>query len=82
MLLGFEVYPTVKVRVNEQDDQFPPRNHDNGSMLFLSLMDSLSIQGIYYIFDSSISNTEELVMSQNYKTFNIAYKYLLFILIL
>ena len=51
------MYPTVKVRVNEQDDQFPPRNHDNGSMLFLSLMDSLSIQGIYYIFDSS--NTEE-----------------------
>nr|POE76444.1 hypothetical protein CFP56_56201 [Quercus suber] len=49
------MYPTVKVRVNEQDDLFPPRNHDNGSMLFLSLMDSLSIQAKENRIDSPSS---------------------------
>ncbi|KAK9993349.1 hypothetical protein SO802_023052 [Lithocarpus litseifolius] len=49
------MYPTMKVRVNEQDDQFPPRNHDNGSMLFLSLMDSLSIQAKENRIDSPSS---------------------------
>ncbi|KAM3683378.1 hypothetical protein ACJW31_12G142700 [Castanea mollissima] len=49
------MYPTMKVRINEQDDQFPPRNHDSGSMLFLSLMDSLSIQAKENRIDSPSS---------------------------
>ncbi|KAB1208776.1 hypothetical protein CJ030_MR6G006794 [Morella rubra] len=60
LFLDFEVYPTVKVMVHEQDhDQIPvpPRNDTGISLLFLRTSEILSKQGSTKNIDGTNKNT-------------------------